>query len=149
MSKLYYTDPLAAAYMAREFKVRILLLNPRYEEDNGQDPFKWSSNWLLIMESCQDGFEKGEGDIHLDDYHIFDPQVSDLVTNTHDKGNAEYRPCSGIVTHPGGGISTDITISVGERHNGKRYFCEDKKSLQIIQRNNKPSFWPMEDKDND
>lgn len=79
MSKLYYTDALQAAYMAREFEVRVSILNPYYEEDNGQDPFKWSNNWLLIIEAGQDGFEKGEGEIHPDDYHIFEVQERDVM----------------------------------------------------------------------
>lgn len=112
MSKLYYTDALASAYMAREFKVRISILNPFYEEDNGQDPFKWSSNWLLIMEAGQDGFEKGEGEVHLDDYHIFEASEGDLCKFAHpsfvwefkiiDEGEdemlkAEYKDCYKII----------------------------------------------------
>lgn len=58
MSKLYYKDPLAAAYMAREFGVK-------FDIPNSPTP--------LAMR------REGKYYIHPDSYHVFEPRVGDLV----------------------------------------------------------------------
>ncbi len=65
MTKYYYDDPLAAAYMAREFSVVYHYSHRTYN---------WSDiNWLLLIENQEEFI------IHPDSLHIFDPKEGDLV----------------------------------------------------------------------
>lgn len=80
--KYYYTDPLAAAYMAREFGVAYVIKD-----------FKWLDNACTCYNMRRENADKYY--IHPDDYHIFEPQSGDMM-------------------------------------------AVDK----VIQRNNKPFFWP-------
>jgi len=77
--KLFYTDPLAAAIMARDFGVKI---QGYYNvTKNLGDVLSWEN----IMESRH--FPKYY--VHEDSYHIFEPQDGDLGVDI--KGNyAEY-----------------------------------------------------------
>ena len=119
--KLYYTDPLASAHMAREFGVKVLIENIRYQPDNGEDPYKWSSDWTEIIECLN--FKSGG--IHPDSYHIFELKPKDLI------------------------VVPDSTIPWEVSPQGK--YWNDSESwgptddYKIIQRDNKPFFWPKEE----
>lgn len=65
MTKLYYTDPLKAAWMAREFGVK-------FEQDN----FSQGRDWL-----CGSTLYHGDAPyfIHPDSLSIFEPMEGDLV----------------------------------------------------------------------
>lgn len=77
--KLFYTDPLASAYMAREFGVEYRA--------------KPSGLAVTCDVSLDDGMGKSinikpNGDvyyIHPDSYHIFEPRVGDYVSFRKDK----------------------------------------------------------------
>ena len=87
MAKLYYDDPLAAAYMAREFGVE-------FEGDNYQS----------LTESCYMANSKPKEMpfiVRPNSLHVFEPMEGDLFFN-----------------------------------------CSKEKKRKIIQRNNKPFFWP-------
>lgn len=71
MSKLYYTDPLKAAWMAREFGVELQEITPA--------SIKNIIDFELINPN-----ETGQWYIHPDSYSIFQPKVGDL-----------YRDCDG------------------------------------------------------
>jgi hypothetical protein len=121
----YYTDPLKAAWMAREhgFDLRTndcrsplpLWIFGRWIEN------KWDKKAVVAPESLP----------------LLEPMVGDLVTNTH-KGN-RGRECSGIISQI---MNGSASITTAERHNGKRYFVESITGLQIIQRNGKAFFMP-------
>ena len=107
--KLYYTDPLAAAYMAREFGVNII-------DADGDSCNHESIDWAMFIAMDFDQLY-----IHPDSYHIFEPQVGDLVTHEY------YCPeCSESLTTWGEAFSQQL----------------DSGEYKIIQRNNKPFFWP-------
>jgi len=84
MTKLYYTDPLKAAYMAREFGVK--LANNNTDKPVGMSLFAHHStldNYTGGSVSClgidADLYEGEEIYIHPDSNDIFEPQVGDLV----------------------------------------------------------------------
>ena len=124
MTRYSYSDPLAAAWMERHFGMRLV-------DEEGIERMAWTlahaTQCLLFA--------------HPDSLALLEPQVGDLVTNTHEPRNAEHRPCSGKVV---GFINrrTSAYVDVGERHNGKREFCEDADALRVLQRAGKPFHWP-------
>ena len=72
MSKLFYTDPLAAAIMAREFGVKI------YSGDLIANNI-WT--WRDAAAAASELIGNFEGEIlgiHPDSYHVFEPQVGDM-----------------------------------------------------------------------
>lgn len=104
MLKLYYTDHLKAAWMAREFGVFILTGSqhcqhfehtPRTDGSCGYD--RKCVNWvdehtkdeILILDDLSD---KDKLYIHPDSYHIFEPQVGDVYIATYkaDAGNGDF-----------------------------------------------------------
>ena len=125
MSKPYYTDPLAAAIMARDFGVK--LTNKPGEQIEFSNVFGGVS-WKMITD---DAFYTGKRFcIHTDSHHIFDPQVGDLVTINY---SDEY-----ILK-----VSEDCEYDLNKAHENYRgnrislsniNDCE----FKIIQRNNKP-----------
>ena len=74
MPKLFYTDPLVAAYMAREFGVKVLVENPAW----GVGGHIWSDSPNDIYNGWIE-FDGEEGNIHPDSHHIFEPQKVDMV----------------------------------------------------------------------
>lgn len=128
--KLYYTDPLAAAYMAREFGVRFFdgtkddeLKAIRYD-----NCIKWAySSGIFPDGERVDSFSFYKGErfyIHPDSLSIFEPKVEDLMT----EGKT-------IVEH----VYKTIDKQVMSR--GHLFYSPYK----IIQRNNKPFFMPEEE----
>ena len=77
--KLYYTDPLAAAYMAGEFGIELGL-------DGVTDLVtgRFIDYTLEIIDSCGKRRDGVRFTIHPDSYHIFEPKVGDLVTAKND-----------------------------------------------------------------
>ena len=124
MTRYFYTDPLAAAWMAKHFGMRFT---------NGEHE--------VCVTPLVDAEADGIRFVHPDSLHLLELQGGDLVTNTHDPRNAEHRPCSGKVV---AFINrrTSAYVDVGERHNGKREFCEDAAALRVVQRVGKPFHWP-------
>lgn len=109
--KKFYTDPLAAAYMHREFDVDYALSDPFNTE-----VMNYASLEDRIKRDCCKPVY-----IHPDSYHIFEPQVGDMVIASD---------------------STWCAITVcdhGYADMAKR------KEYKIIQRNNKPFFWPEQE----
>lgn len=146
MSKrYYYTDPLAAAWMALHFGVVL--------EDEGQygavRNHKNAESILTDMEDCHSvELDRAQQMYYLNSnsLHILEPMVGDLVSNTHDAYSAKHRPCSGIVV----GFMNDNTsavVSTGIRHNGKEAFVEAVRALKIIQRNGVAFMWPEQEKE--
>ncbi len=119
--RLYYDDAIIGAYMAREFDISILILNDRFEPDNGEDPYVWSNLWRLIIERWHNG------SVHPDSYSIFEPMAGDMVT---------------VIGMNGWWV---------RRVDGDKLFhADDKYTLKaeakIIQRDSKPFFSPKEER---
>ena len=107
MEKLYYTDPLASAYMAREFGVELI----------NEDGHKYYVRNIITMHNL------GKLYIHPDSYHIFEPQVGDVFSTTRaDATSVEF-------------VMSDIRAT-----EFKHLIITQ--GAKIIQRNNKPFFWP-------
>lgn len=110
-SKLYYDDPLAAAYMAREFRVQ-------YESKNGHK-LLYATADIFMFEECEEviQFMGDKYYIHPDSLAVFEPREGDLIKNIKDleiDGNYEF-------------------------YDNNKVICTDR---IIIQRDNKPVFWP-------
>ncbi len=83
--KLFYTDALASAYMAREFGVKYIFSNP--DLDGLFEPAEFPNNmvdddgvmWHDIDDDAYDMYEKLY--IHPDSYHIFELMVGDVIAN--------------------------------------------------------------------
>lgn len=112
MSKLYYTNPIVAAYMAEEFGVRFI--NRENQE-------------LSIGEIQRDCHPKmSENDIyyiHPDSLDIFEPKEGDLISINDGISAA-------LITHK------EFILALIA--NNDRFEAP----LQIIRRNNKPFFVP-------
>lgn len=138
--KLYYTDPLIAAYMAREFGV--ILLVYRYTDTdyainlpNGKG-FEWSNDWVKTSELLVTIPIEG-GNIHPKSHHIFEPKVGDLLDGWASRmGHVEE------IT------DEDYVIDV----HGGSWGCPKSYSghiitYEIIQRDNKHFFMPEVEND--
>jgi len=79
MTKLYYTDPLKAAYMAREFGVKLLFIE-HYGDDKWETEITWEG---IIKTAARYGigtYELSRLYVHPDSLDIFKPKEGDLVT---------------------------------------------------------------------
>ena len=71
-NKLYYTDPLKAAWMAREFGVVI-------EQARCKSSIEWEQDFYKSI--CYDAMLRHDKTyyIHPDSYHVFEPVEGDMV----------------------------------------------------------------------
>lgn len=139
MGKLYYTDPLAAAYMARNFEVELQSRHTDEQMDEYDVPeahrfFDWwqgsiVDGWQHDIEMIADAvkfIEEASSKIyiHPDSYHIFEPVCDDIGV---DDGahTCEYGR---------DGWLGDLLL----REKG----LYPNEPVKIIQRNNKPFFTP-------
>jgi len=131
VSKLYYDDALAAAYMAREFGIK-----SQYYDQEAQE-FK-DERIRTIYESIPYNNQKFY--IHPDSYSVFEPMVGDLISWTigHTKYDKEVIVKS---VESNGRHDLDFFASLFEKPEYKYL------GVKIIQRNNKPFFTPLEVKD--
>lgn len=132
MTKLYYDDPLIAAYMSKEFGVEYIT----------PEKYTYTHEWLdffLDIDGDDIVDNGGEHYIHPDSHHIFEPQVGDLVYTGHHDGN-EYtvRLMKFATEHKGAFI-----WSIAGAHGPVGKNC----IKSIIQRNNKPFFNPLKEKE--
>jgi len=87
--KLYYDDPLIAAYMSKEFGVKFANNNTdkplnmylHVQHDTMDSYTTTSANCMGIHADWYDGEEIY---IHPDSIGIFEPQVGDLITSKHE-----------------------------------------------------------------
>lgn len=126
--KLYYTDPLQAAWMAREFGVKF-----ENEDDAAMFVIEGGDEYATLSQMQQTITSK-KYYIHPDSYHIFEPQEGDVVEYNIicDKYPLEKRASHCLVTKTM--MQTLGAIWVLE---------------EIIQRNNTAFFMPLVEKDND
>lgn len=134
----YYDDALIAAYMAREFGVKVLIENPLWINDKNQDAYIWSDNWEYILNG------NIRADISEDSLHIFEPQVGDLgyiaKAGVFHESNPPDRIYKLSETHMWR-IGKDRMEHLGGRGVQRKTF----KMVKIIQRNKKAFFMPKEE----
>ena len=113
MKRFFYTDPLAAAWMAKHFGMRF-----------------WNGAHEIQMLPLVDGEKAGLWHIHPDSLHLLQPQVGDLVVTQHDE--------AGVVTqmNPSGGLDFGRWFSIGEE--GKF----DSDNHKVVQRHGIAFHWP-------
>ena len=119
MTKLYYDDPLQAAYMAREFGVKL--------EDENENRIEWVDGHGFVLFDSEDVVDfVGMGIetfyIHPDSYRIFEPQEGD-------------RNIKGFVFEKGQWVIDGMIPAA--------MFSEVPR--EINHRDNKPFFWPKEE----
>lgn len=119
--KYYYTDPLAAAYMEQAFYVDLC------DKRNNPVGFGIYQNSMECYTSPESEQYSGLLCIDPDSYHIFEPQVGDLV---------QRKPPHEIYQG-----DDDLFIFINDERMLKINTEGDKNNI-IIQRNNKPFFWP-------
>lgn len=109
--KLYYADPLAADYMAREFGVDYNTTRGILGDDN---------NYNTVISYHAKYY------VRPDSYHIFEPKEDDLVDCTR------WRNCPEQARQGWAELDEDDVLRD----------IEDLQIHKIIQRDNKPFFWP-------
>jgi hypothetical protein len=138
--RYFYTDPLAAAWMAKYFGIKIMLNDP----DRGPE--------LKAEEIAAYITAEAEGDtsdrdtryyIHTDSLHLLEPRIGDLYYNSC---NGSYHEVTEKGSNPPGGRvvvenweckEDDIDLSTATM-----WWNYGKTHDRIIQRKDKPFFWP-------
>lgn len=141
MTKLYYTNPLIAAYMAEEFEIR-------YLDNDGNDiwfhhvdtSFGYSLQKAKLLFQSKENNAKAsifhpeltfntqrKAYIHPDSLDIFEPKIWDVV---------EW---DGIMYGDVIGKNENI---IGIQHGKSDVYMVDINEITILQRNNKPFFVP-------
>lgn len=134
MIKLFYTDPLIAAYMSREFGVRFannntdgaIKLDDLFVTFSSLD--NHTSGQVSVMGLSVDLEVEEEIYIHPEDYNIFEPQQNDVMRT--------IIPDSTSVENIGSDIRAKEFIHLMKTRGAK-----------IIMRNNKHFFMPEREED--
>jgi hypothetical protein len=135
MKKLFYTDPLKAVWMAREFGVE-------YITTHYSGKIKWS-NCCEFAYDLMDFFNIGEDghggtennvlaryEVHPDSYEIFEPRVGDLVS-VPSNGFDFCNKCNPKASHKYWVLfDNDPTFPIGTPVQ-----CSDVKDMEILKRN--------------
>ena len=138
--KLYYTDPLAAAYMAREFGVKFTTTQKQRVKrgvparyTHIKKKVELSNPWSIACSS----YKNKKLFIHPDSYYIFEAQLDDIEQATD------------CVINPEMCINKVVEDEVPHKMYPYSVIHQTPANLmlkegvgQIIQRNNKPFFWP-------
>lgn len=134
ITKLYYDDPLQAAYMAREFGVKYQSEYKWQSEKWGDKYGDYLEHFIFVLPGGSLTEQVDEYYIHPDSLDIFEPKLHDVV---------EWD-----------GIMFGMVIGVNEEEGdiGVQHGCQDDGScdvytlepyeITIIQRDNKPFFTP-------
>lgn len=133
MAKYFYTDPLAAAWMAKHFGMRFTSEN--------RTTLAWDkefSCFYLPDDSRAEQEFNGNHYIHPDSVHLLEPKVGDLFIGHRD---ALYRADETLYPKQGGEWEPGVCWRIVDCHS--RYFPSawgDER--KIIQRNGIPFMWP-------
>ena len=151
MNKLFYTDPLKAAYMAREFGVTITapvqnIMGELEQSEHGIPMWCWGRiieqrAKILPLRAAKESLHH-RYIVKSDSDHIFEPKEGDVLKLTLDLIMDEYD-----------GEAPTISPIV-------KYMCTDlgwdelptirkASKVEIIMRNDKPFFMPEKEIDND
>lgn len=129
MTRYYYTDPLAAAWMAKHFGMQYAT---EHKEDRLYD---WPTEIRMPLERYV---------IHPDSLHLLEPMVGDLFVGH----NGLMRADETMYPKQGGGWESGVCYRIVDYRN--RYLPEawgDEK--KIIQRNGIPFMWPEKETENE
>lgn len=127
MTRYYYTDPLAAAWMAKQYGMQF---EPREKSWNKIE--HWTS-LIAELEDChsiEEDRARGKYYIHPDSLPLLEPNIGDLVIFLNAR-------TTHIVSDVCSFASGYKTISVQDKDNN--FYPEE---LKIIQRNNIAFIWP-------
>jgi hypothetical protein len=124
----FYTDPLAAAWMAKHFGMEFL-----DEETNPDLPYKVTYD--LMIEGGDLYRPLRQYIIHTGSMHLLEARIGDVWQETTHAGVVT----AGVVLAVDRNV---ITVRVPERHNGKHHFCCPTSLGLVIQRDGLPFFWP-------
>ncbi|MBP3958377.1 hypothetical protein J8F10_24270 [Gemmata sp. G18] len=123
MKRHFYTDPLAAAWMAKHIGMRFGFFDERSDFREYEVPITGEDDWWRS--------DRGRFYVHPDSLHLLEPRIGDLLVETG------RLPIARIV-------DSDVDyISFG--HNIAMLFATEmlrKGRARIIQRDGKPFFWP-------
>lgn len=130
MTRYYYTDPLAAAWMARHFGMRYespvrTSSNPQW--DNAMFYVNRNGNWHNV-----------EYYIHPDSLHLLEPKEGDLL-ECNNTNKLLYGICLAF---------DKLAESVCVESDSGHWSIGDSR-VKIIQRNNIPFMWPEKEESND
>lgn len=139
MTRYYYTDPLKAAWMAREFGMKLICYYEpedeglEYAGDEESYPFEHAAihaeMWGdVITEKCRRQY------IHPDSLKILEPQVGDLIL--FEWGALTYVTPAWVHEFKDG----ECRVVCGPQ--GPDDICLPIEECEIIQRNGKAFFWP-------
>lgn len=171
MNKFYYDDPLAAAWMAKHFGMKLLSLHTEqqkieYDIPDEDTDYDWYhgcvvDGWRKDIEMISDAVEFIEDAsdkiyIHPDSLHLLEPQVSDIIIFNETYLGDEIESTVTSLYNIGGknsrGLIVDSFLINGALNNAlaqrtleKKFFGDPSKSLQIIQRNGIAFHWPKEE----
>jgi hypothetical protein len=120
----FYTDPLAAAWMAKHHGMKCRV------EDKGDTEYQWVD---MRNVSCYFVMEEAAYYIHPDSLHLLEPKVGDLILK---EGFNDPMLVKDI-------IAGDVLCKIG--WDGSIERCTDKGYCKIIQRNGIPFMWPESD----
>lgn len=141
MKRYFYTDPLAAAYMAKHFGMK---LEARHtDEQMAEYDILESDRWFDWWDSCiVDGWEheietvsdavayikdaSSKIYVHPDSLHLLEPKVGDLILEPEKDTGARIELSSAY-------------------HWNKSFDWEQRQPAKIIQRNGLPFMWPEQE----
>lgn len=129
MTNLYYDDPLQAAWMIREFGVKIRGLYLHGNEDEEDMTVEQIAVAIDRVHGCD---VPTRYNIHTDSLHVFEPMDGDLVHIKYYVKNIDGVPA------PSNTYSGYMML---EQSSGLE---NDRTERQIIQRNGKAFFMPKE-----
>ena len=133
--KLYYTCPIRAAYMSKEFGVKIqsTFCDTLRDEDQGE----------TIVAQTVDCVLEAPYYVHPDSLPIFEPQVGDVLRlyfHTPEQDDAAGAVMTGF--YWGGGEVITWFRNPGDGSIDRQVQKIDDHQWRIIQRQGNPFFWP-------
>lgn len=129
MTKYFYTDPIAAAFMVREYGVEVTA----NKEGGGQtEPITWDLLWAIETIRSEEDYERYY--VHPDSHHIFEPQVGDFYQDEDPNGISIER-----ITKVD---KIDKTYEATSDYGNDAHWYYGEELPKIIQRNGNPFFAP-------
>ena len=126
MKRYYYTDALAAAWMAREFGFKYI---DRYTCDETGKCLNYTVDWKVFQEGDDLTSPIAKYELHPDSLPLLEPKGGDIVM-AYSNSSKSFRPMA--VGNPPDEFGCTVYHAVCELNNG----------LKIIQRDNKAFFMP-------
>lgn len=131
--RYFYTDPLAAAWMAKHFGMKFYIKIYGALQKDFNDKYSEISDWENIMEEPLNGWGDYTYIVHPDSLHLLEPQVGDLVKHGDDfpvivQSNEDYNEVYSR------NMESTVHYCALEDFEGDKY--------EIIQRNGISFMWP-------